>query len=263
VDVLDRAGSERVIQLARKLGITTRLDDVRPLALGASCVIPIELARAFAVFARGGLPAQPIFVVRVWRDGRVLLDRASPYDAAIDPARRLDRLVAAASARMAAQPVLDAETAYMMTAMLRDVVQRGTGSAARALGRPAAGKTGTTNNNSDAWFVGFTARTLAAVWFGNDDPAKVLGPGHDGAHAALPLWIELIELAEGTRSARPVPGEPPPGLVKAVVDRETGLLADPGAGGLELWFRRGTEPTTRAADAPGVPADLSRASGEF
>ena len=261
VDVLDRVGGERVIELARKLGITTKLDDVRPLALGASCVVPIELARAYAAFARGGRQAQPTFVVRVWRDGQILFDRASPQDPAIDHARRLDRL--AAATEDVAQPLLDPETSYMITAMLRDVVQRGTATTARALGRPAAGKTGTTNDNSDAWFVGFTARTLAAVWIGNDDPAKVLGAGNDGAHAALPLWVQLVELAEGGRTPRPVLGDPPPGLVRAVVDRETGLLAEPGGGGVELWFRRGTQPTERAADAPGVPADLSRASGEF
>jgi len=262
VDVMDRVGAARVIELARKLGITTRLDDVRPLALGASCVIPIELAHAFSVFARGGRGAQPVTVVRVRRDSEVLFDRASPYDPWIDPARRLDRL--AATAGLAAEPELDRETAFMVTSMLRDVVERGTGNAARALGRPAAGKTGTTNDNSDAWFVGFTARLLAAVWVGHDDPSHVLGPQRDGARAALPLWIELVALAEGTRRPLPVLPDPPPGLVRAVVDRENGLLAEPGAGrAIELWFRRGTEPTIRSGEAPGVPVDLSRASREF
>jgi penicillin-binding protein 1A len=263
VDVFDRVGGARVVAMARRLGISTRLDQVRPLALGASCVIPLELARAFAVFARGGRDARPVFVVRVRRGDDVLVDRASPDDPQLDPARRLDRLAATAGEGADAPP-LDPGTAFQVTSMLRDVVLRGTGTGARALGRPAAGKTGTTNDDSDAWFVGFTGRVLGAVWIGNDDPAKVLGPGRDGAHAALPLWTELVDLAEGTRAPRPVPGPPPPGLVRALVDRETGLLAEPETpDALELWFRRGTEPTAPASDPAGVPADLSRASREF
>ena len=264
VDVMERTGSKRVVDMARRLGITTRLDQVRPLALGASCVIPLELARAYSAFARGGQASEPVFVVRVRRGDDVLLDRASPYDPWLDPARRLDRLAAVAGASHGAEAPLDRETAYLVAGMLRDVVLRGTGNAARALGHPAAGKTGTTNDNSDAWFVGFTARVLAAVWIGHDDPSHVLGAGRDGAHAALPLWMDLVALAEEARPVREVPGPPPPGLVRALVDRETGLLAEPGApGAIELWFRPGTEPTARASDPPGVPADLSRTSREF
>jgi penicillin-binding protein 1A len=179
VDVFDRVGGARVIELAGRLGITSRLADVRPLALGASCVVPIELAGAYSAFARAGRRARPIFVTRIRRGDDVLIDRASPYDPWLDPARRLDRLAAAAVERPA--PTLDPDTAFMVSSMLRDVVLRGTGSAARQLGRPAAGKTGTTNDNSDAWFVGFTGRLLGAVWIGHDDPARVLGPGRDGA----------------------------------------------------------------------------------
>jgi penicillin-binding protein 1A len=82
VDVLDRVGGKRVIAMARRLGITTELVDVRPLVLGSSCVVPIELAAAFATFARGGRRAEPIFAVRVRRGDQVLIDRASPYDPA-------------------------------------------------------------------------------------------------------------------------------------------------------------------------------------
>ena len=262
VDVLDRVGGERVIAMARRLGITTELDDVRPLVLGASCVVPIELAGAFAAVARGGRRAEPVFAVRVRRGEEVLIDRASPADPAIDPARRLDRMAAAAGDP--GEQALDPQTAFLLSSMLSDVVARGTGTGARAVGRPAAGKTGTTNDNSDAWFVGYTARLVAAVWIGHDDPARLLGARRDGAHAALPLWNQLVQLAEGGRAARAVPGEPPGGLVRARVDRETGLLAQPGAGGaIDLWFRQGTEPHGVAGEAADVPVDLSRASREF
>ena len=262
VDVLDRVGGKRVIALARRLGITSELDDVRPLVLGASCVVPIELAGAFAVFARAGRRAEPVFTVRVRRGDQVLVDRASPFDPWIDPARRLDRLAAVAGA--AGEEALDPQTAYLISSMLSDVVARGTGTGARAIGRPAAGKTGTTNDNSDAWFVGYTGRLVAAVWVGHDDPAVLLGARGDGAHAALPLWNELMKVAEADRSHRPVPGDPPGGLVRARVDRETGLLARPGAGGaIDLWFRQGTEPHGVTGGAADVPVDLSRASREF
>ena len=98
------------------------------------------------------------------------------------------------------------------------VVDRGTAAAAASLGRPAAGKTGTTNDNTDAWFVGFTGRALAAVWIGFDDPTTKLGPTGDGAHAALPLWMRAIRAAEGDRPKIAVPGEPPSGMER-VVDR--------------------------------------------
>jgi penicillin-binding protein 1A len=280
VDVFDRVGSARVIDLSRRLGLTTDLADVRPLVLGASCVIPLELAGAYAVFARQGMPIEPIFTVRVQRvddplrgprddvggpygdvAGDVLVDRASPWDPALAPARRLDRLVHAV---VPGEPVMDGPSAYLISAMLADVVARGTATAARRLARPAAGKTGTTNENTDAWFVGYTGRVIAAVWIGYDDPAHTLAAGQDGSHAALPLWMRMIELAEGARAPVAVPGEAPSDLVRVRVDRETGFLAQPGAGGaVELYLKRGTEPTERAGHSPGVPVDLGRAARQF
>ena len=275
VDVLDRVGSRAVVELARALGVTTELDEVRPLALGASCVIPLELAGAFASFASGGRRVRPIFVVRVSQPGAAsaaeqpgvssearLIDRSSPYDSGLTPVARLDRLVARLDER---EPrPLDARTAFLISKMLRAVVTRGTATAVRALGRPLAGKTGTTNDNTDAWFVGYSGRVVIAVWVGHDDPEHTLGPRQDGARAALPLWRRLLTLAEGTRPARPLFAHEPPGLVRARVDRETGYLAPPRAGGaLELYFKQGTEPNERAGHSPGVPVDLSRAARDF
>jgi penicillin-binding protein 1A len=152
----------------------------------------------------------------------------------------------------------------MVTSMLRDVVRRGTATAARRFPQPVAGKTGTTNDNTDAWFVGFTARAVAAVWVGYDDPSKTMGRRDDGSHAALPIWLEVMGEAEGDRRPVPLPGEPPDGMVRARVDRETGLLARPGAGGaVELVFRAGTEPTQQVGAPKGVPTDLGRVSREF
>ncbi len=302
IDVFDRVGFGPVVALARRLGITSALADVRPLALGASCVVAIELAGAFAVFARQGTRVDPIFVVSVRRGDDVLVDRASPHDPALPASRRLDRLTAMLTAPAPELPgepavgqapghslnpaaavagedatlpasgpasvsgarALDRASAFLISDMLTGVVTRGTARDARRLDRPVAGKTGTTNDNTDAWFVGYTGRVVAAVWVGHDDPVKTLGPRQDGSHAALPLWMDLVRLAEHGRTRRPLPGAPPPGLERVRVDQETGFLARPGSGGAsELWFKAGTAPTQEAGQLIDLPADLGRLSREF
>jgi penicillin-binding protein 1A len=269
IDVFDRAGAAAVVALAKKLGITSPLVELRPLALGASCVKPIELARVFAIIARGGWAIAPRLAVRIRRGDEVLFDAAVPEDPALDVARRFDRFAALAGAdpaeRVSADggALLDERVAYQLQDMMAAVVQRGTAAAAASLGRPAAGKTGTTNDNTDAWFIGFTGRALAAVWIGFDDPATKLGPTGDGAHAALPLWMRAIRAAEGDRPKVPVPGPPPPGMERATVDRETGLLSAPGAPGLPLWFKTGTAPT-EVSGQPGTSAtDFGSTTREF
>ncbi len=268
IDVLDRVGAPAVIALARRLGVSTEVTDLRPMALGASCVKPIELARVYAVLARGGRDLPLRVVVRVRRDDDLLLDEAVPEDPGLDPARRLDRLAAVAGRpadeRVGARggSLVDPTTAFLVADLLAGVIQRGTATAARALDRPAAGKTGTTNDNSDAWFVGFTARVVAAVWVGHDTPVLRLGPHDDGAHAALPSWIRLVRAAEGRRPPTALAG-PPPGLERARIDRETGLRAAPHAGGaIDLWFAPGTAPT-EVAGAPTSGGDFQRTAREF
>jgi penicillin-binding protein 1A len=269
IDVFDRVGAPPVIKLARRLGISSALAEVRPMALGASCVKPIELARAYATIARRGWAIAPHFAVRVRRGGTTLFDATVPEDPWLDPARRFDRLAATAGAdpdqRVGATggQIVDARVVFQLTDMMSAVVARGTASAAAALGRPAAGKTGTTNDNTDAWFVGFTGRALAAVWIGFDAPAHKLGPEGDGAHAALPLWMRAVRAAEGARPSTPVPGSPPDGMERVTIDRETGLIAPPGTSGLALWFRTGTAPTEVSGQPGTSPTDFGRSSREF
>jgi penicillin-binding protein 1A len=272
IDVFDRVGAAPVIALARHLGITSALTELRPMALGASCVRPIELARVYATIARRGWAVAPRFAVRVARGDTALFDATVPEDPWIGAAHRLDRFAATAGADPDARVgaggtgggrLLDERIAYQLEDMMAAVVARGTASAAAALGRPAAGKTGTTNDNTDAWFVGFTGRALAAVWLGFDDPAHKLGTEGDGAHAALPLWMWAIRTAEGARPRTPVPGPPPEGLERVAIDRETGLLAAPGTGGLALWFRTGTAPTETSGQPGTSPTDFGRSSREF
>jgi penicillin-binding protein 1A len=277
IDVFDRVGAAPVIALARRLGISTQLSELRPMALGASCVRPIELARAYAAIARRGWAVAPHFAIRVRRGDAALFDTAVPEDPWIDPARRFDRIAATAGAdpaervgavdpaRRRGGHLLDEQVAFQLADMMSAVIARGTASAAQAsaLGRPAAGKTGTTNDNTDAWFLGFTGRVLGAVWIGFDDPAHKLGPEGDGAHAALPLWMRAVRAAEGNRPPTAVPGPPPDGLERVAIDRETGLVAAPGTGGLPLWFRPGTAPTEVAGQPGTSPTDFGRSSSEF
>ena len=272
IDVLDRVGAPSVIDLARRLGISSTVADVRPMALGASCVQPFELARAYAILARGGWPVAPRFVVRVRRGDEVVWDASVPEDPTLSADRRLDRLAAVVglepdgrvSASNRGERMLDERTAFLIDDMMTAVITRGTATAARAIGRPAAGKTGTTNDNTDAWFLGFTDRITASVWIGHDNPSLDLGPRDDGAHAALPLWMALVQEAEGKRPPKPVPGPAPAGLARARIDRETGLLAAPGAGGgLETWFKTGTEPAGVAGRPGGAESDFGRSSREF
>ena len=269
IDVFDRVGPGPIVALARRLGISTRLVELRPMALGASCVKPIELARAYAVIARRGWSIAPHFAIRVRRGDAAVFDTAVPEDPWLDPARRFDRVAATAGADPAERAGatggrrVDERVAFQLADMMSAVVARGTASAAASLGRPAAGKTGTTNDNTDAWFLGFTGRVLGAVWVGFDDPAHKLGPESDGAHAALPLWMQAVRAAEGARPAIAVPGPPPAGMERVTIDRETGLVAAPGAGGLPLWFQSGTAPTEVAGQPGTSPTDFGRSSREF
>ncbi len=168
-----------VIRYARQMGISTHLDEVDALALGACGVKPIELTAAFGVFANRGVWCRPFGIARIARrDGEILFEQT------------LERKVA-----------LSEQTAYIMTDMLRSALDRGTGAAIRSVygfTRPAGGKTGTTNDFTDAWFVGFTPQLVAGVWVGVDDPSISLGTGQAGSRAALPLWANFMNMAYDT-----------------------------------------------------------------
>ncbi|HEX5060189.1 MAG TPA: transglycosylase domain-containing protein [Kofleriaceae bacterium] len=269
IDVFDRVGADNVIRFARRLGITSDLAEVRPMALGASCVKPIELARVYAVIARRGWAIAPRLAVRVRRGDTVLFDATVPEDPWLDGARRYDRIAATAGLDAAERnqatgsQLIQEPIAFQLIDMMRAVVERGTSTAARSLGRDAAGKTGTTNDNTDAWFIGYTGRLLGAVWIGFDDPATKLGKDGDGAHAALPLWLRAIRAAEADRPKLALPGDAPAGMQRATIDRESGLLAAPGAPGLTLWFRDGTAPTEISGNPGTSPTDFGRSSREF
>jgi penicillin-binding protein 1A len=168
------------------------LPDVPSLALGSGLATPLELTAAYAIFPNGGYAIRPRAMLRVLNeDGGVVFD-----DSASAPRR-----------------VLSEASAFQMVTMLRDVIDRGTGSSAHALGLrgPAAGKTGTTNDFVDAWFVGFTTSVVVGVWVGFDTPAPI-GPEAYGARVALPIWTDFIRRTEDRLPAGDF--EVPPGITE-------------------------------------------------
>ncbi|HSZ84292.1 MAG TPA: PBP1A family penicillin-binding protein [Polyangia bacterium] len=236
IKVLDLVGIPAARAAAARFGITTPIpeDAGLALALGVASVKPIDMANAYATFASGGLEGPPVLLKKV---GAQAIE-AAPLAQVLKP-----------------------EVAYVMTSLLRSVVEEGTArAAATRLRRPAAGKTGTTNRKVvvggkpvgsetvDAWFIGYTPDLLAAVWVGFDEP-RSLGRGATGATAALPIWIDFMTKALAGRPTKDF--TPPPGVVIQRIDKATGLLARPGIedGTMDEVFVNGTAPTETAPAA--------------
>jgi penicillin-binding protein 1A len=172
VRLVGRLGVERVIRQARKLGIESRLEKNLSISLGSSSVSLLELVNAYGVFAAGGNRAAPVFIVKVTdRDGKILHESQPRLTRALSP-----------------------EVSFVLTDMLRNVVQSGTGRGANHLGVPVAGKTGTSSEFRDAWFVGYTPSLSAGVWVGYDD-LRPLGDKETGGRAALPIWLAFMKEA--------------------------------------------------------------------
>ena len=202
-------------------GIESKLDENLALGLGASVVTLGELTNAYATFATMGRRAPAILVSDI-------ADQPEPRE---EP-----------------QAGLPPEVAYLVTSLMESVVEEGTAIAAkgRLKGRPAAGKTGTTSSERDAWFVGFTADLVVGVWVGFDD-MRELGRGEQGARSALPIWIETM--VQATKGLPPRPFPMPAGIQVARIDPATGLLAPPGAAGaIEEKVLAGSAPTQVAPE---------------
>jgi len=229
--LIDEVGAANVVEWARALGITTDLQPTPSLALGAYEVLPIELCNAYVTFANGGEFELPKLVTRIVAPGGAIIPLP-----ATPPARR----------------VLSPEEAYLITSLLRGVVERGTAQRAHSLGRPLAGKTGTTNLAKDTWFVGYSTEMATAVWVGYDD-ALPLGWGEAGAQTALPAWMSFMKVAH---EHKPPTEFPKPGtIITANVDPLTGLLPYAGEENvIEEEFLDGTVPTEVAKPDAGADA---------
>ncbi len=188
------------------------------LALGTGQVTPLEMVRGFAVFANGGFRVEPYFVLRIAdRDDRTV-STAEPAIACAD-----------CPGTTAAPQAITPANAYVMTDIMTDVIQRGTAQRAKTLGRSdLAGKTGTTNDRRDAWFVGFNADVAAAAWIGFDQE-RSLGDNEEGGRTALPMWVSYMEEALRDRPEHRLPE--PAGVVRMWVNRETGRPTMAGSSG--------------------------------
>jgi penicillin-binding protein 1A len=233
VRVLEDVGPANVVDWAKALGIRSTLKPDLSLALGSYEVQPIELAGAYATFAAGGMHEEPRIVTRiVGPDGEdVELEPPPPPHRVLEPAE-----------------------SYVTTSMLESVVQRGTGARAKAVGRPLAGKTGTSNEAKDTWFAGYSTEIAAVVWVGYDDN-KPLGGGETGGSTALPAWVQLMKAAHENKPRAEFPK--PPGVVTVAIDPASGKLAPPGyEAAIDEVFLEGTEPT-ETAEIPEPEAVLS------
>jgi penicillin-binding protein 1A len=227
-------GARRVIEFARRFGLTTPLYNVYSIAIGTNEVIPMELISAFTTFANNGERAQPIFIRRVEDDDGQVLESAE-----------IERI-----------RVVNDQVAYLMTSMLQSVIEEGTGAGVRWRGYrlEGAGKTGTTDGYRDAWFIGFNKQLVTGVWVGFDDNTS-LGQGQSGATAALPAWPSIMQKAIELDSPKNSKGEPiidgtryqftrPDNIVTVRISKETGLLPKTSfEETMEEYFIVGTQPT--------------------
>jgi penicillin-binding protein 1A len=220
VRLLDKVGVKNVIDFAKTVGVTSPLAADLSLGLGSSSVGLLELTSAYGVLLNQGSRVEPYAISVVKDNAGKVLEQAEPQ----------------------ALPVISKETAYLITNMMEDVIQKGTGLAAKVIGRPIAGKTGTTDEFINAWFIGGAPNLVAGIYVGFDD-RRSLGETESGAHAALPIWVNFMR--EALKPLPVVPFTIPEGVTFVRVDPTTGLLEDEqeGQAGTVELFTKGSEPT--------------------
>ncbi len=226
VKIVQDIGVNYVIEYAKKLGITSPIEKNLSIALGSCGISLLELVKAYTVFSNLGYLVEPIFITKVIdRDNNIIEESKSIK-----------------------KKVIDMSTAYIMTNMMESVVQSGTATKAKELGRPAACKTGTTNEMNDALFVGYTPQYTTGVWVGFDKK-KSLGKGESGAKSAIPIWLSYMKKALEGKSVMSF--NVPEGVVFHNVDLNTGLLSDNSYGVIKECFKEGVLPTRRVMQSSG------------
>lgn len=225
---------DTISALAHEMGLDSDIAPYPSSAIGASVVQPLDLVAAYAAIANLGARVEPRFITRI--------EDAAGQTVWQNP-------------MAAPRPVLDPAVAFIVRDMMRDVVERGTATSVRndvPETVPVAGKTGTTNDNTDVWFVGMTPDVVAGVWIGFDRP-KTITPGAAGGSLAAPIWAQMV--ARGGSGKTGVPWLPPPGVTSAELDRVTGRIADPSSPPetrYTEYFLGGTEPLPVRLDTWGV-----------
>jgi penicillin-binding protein 1A len=222
VKMMDALTPQQVVAYARRFGLESKLEPFLSLALGAADLTLLDMTSAYSVFPNGGVRMRPSSILKISDRGGNLLEESRP-----DP-----------------QDAIRADTAYVMTSLLRGVVQRGTAVSASKLGWPLGGKTGTTDDYGDAWFIGFDPDITVGVWVGHDE-RKPIGHNETGAMAALPIWIEFMRAYLETRDPKNPPEFTPPGnIVFVPVNAVSGEVSEEGSTGINEAFISGTQPGT-------------------
>ncbi|WP_414639362.1 penicillin-binding protein 1A [Archangium sp.] len=247
-------GVKNMAEWSTRLGITTPMNMDFSAALGSSCVYPYDLANVYAIFNRYGRKKPTYFIRKIEdRFGRTLEDHTA-YDDAWAP---LQDRVAAGYARLfePGEQVMSPETGFIITSLLRGVVTEGTGGPAQKLGKPAAGKTGTTNDSFDTWFAGYTRELVTVTWVGYDKNEHPLGRYETGGRASLPIWLNYMKPA---LAARPQSEFWPPEWLRENmrllrIDKKTGKIASSGTkDAVNIWFKKGTQPDDVAPEKGAV-----------
>ncbi|MEW5983574.1 MAG: PBP1A family penicillin-binding protein [Acidobacteriota bacterium] len=232
VRMMDQLGPAQVVEFARRLGFESPLQPFLSTALGASEATLLEVTSAYSAFANQGLRMQPYQISKIVdRDGTLLEEQ-----------------------RPEARDGIRADTAYIISNLLRGVVERGTAEKAAALEWPLAGKTGTVDDYTDAWFVGFDPHVTVGVWVGFDEK-KPIGPNETGAAAALPIWIDFMQAYIGARGDRNAPPrfEAPGNIVQIAIDRASGRPVPPETpGSFREAYIAGTQPGVEFPRQPGL-----------
>ena len=262
IRLLNDMGRRHAMQHVTKFGFDReRLPYDLTLALGSGAVTPLELAKGYTVFANGGYLIEPYLIERIESDKGEVLFSADALSVCETDCQQLQQqiskeeaasketsagdteLSALSSGPRLASRVLDKENAYQMVSMMQDVIKRGTGTKAKALGRnDLAGKTGTTNKQHDAWFSGFNGEVVATTWVGFDQD-RPLGKREVGGTAALPIWMDYMRAALDGKAENTL--QAPDGIVTMRIDPKTGLLVDQDSNqGIQETFREQYIPTT-------------------
>ena len=265
VRMLDDIGSDYARHYVERFGFDAEaLPDNLTLALGSGEVTPLQMAAAFAIFANGGYQIEPYLIERIESRAGELVYAANPRRVCNDACQKQalssllssDQEMSTLMLENAASRVLDKRIHYQIVSMLRDVVRFGTARGALVLERgDLAGKTGTTNDQRDAWFNGFNSQLVATAWVGRDDYGK-LGRREVGGTAALPMWIDFMKVALANLPEEPLPI--PPGIVQVRIDPQNGLLASPDStNSVVETFREEHVPDRLSEESQPVPGDDS------
>jgi penicillin-binding protein 1A len=238
VKIAQEVGIDYIRDYAKKMGISSSLHHGLSMALGSSSISLYELTKAYAVFAKQGNIFKPIYIKKILDRNGNLLEENPPLFYSNESSMQ--------------EQIITPQTAYIITYLLEGVVQNGTGWRAKSLNRPVAGKTGTTNQFMDAWFIGFTPELITGVWVGFDEE-RPLGQNETGARAASPIWVTFMLKVLKDKQMKDFPI--PEGVEFTKIDPLTGQVSSGREGILEC-FREGTGPTQKASSPTKTTSDF-------